>query len=190
MGEDRTSVMRTLLTREIEMRSLPFSNRWELLHDGDRLATMVRHPRERRTTVEFRDRTRAELVPRGWGIVEARSGGDIIGEIIRQSWFGRRWDIRSQVFTMDLISRPLPRRWYFAVGGGPVAELAGSLFSYNRLRIHPLVSVPVVAALLGWQVICRPWEAAAHPRPAPEERRVPARPRPAPQASPTPYPEA
>ncbi len=51
----------------------------------------------------------------------------------------------------------------FTVGGSSVAELSGSFVSYNRVRVESNIGVPLIAVLLGWHVIARPWEAAAEP---------------------------
>ena len=87
-----------------------------------------------------------------------------VARITRTSWWGRRWEISAQQFSYELISHPRPRRWAFAVGGAPVAELSGSLLSYNRVTVESNIGVPLIAVLLGWHVIARPWEAAAEPR--------------------------
>jgi hypothetical protein len=159
----RSLPQRQLITGEAEMRSLPFSNHWELTLRGTPLARMRRFPRERVSIVELADRSRWELRPRGWGTVEAVADGVAFAEIVRMSWWGRRWDVLSRSYAYQLISRPLPRRWYFAAGSEPVAEWAGSVLSYNKLRVTSPIGVPLSAVLLAWQVVCRPWEQAAFP---------------------------
>ncbi len=57
----------------------------------------------------------------------------------------------------------LPRRWTLRVGNEPVGRFAGTPFSYNRLRVHTDVAVPVLPLALAWHVLARPWEAAAAP---------------------------
>ena len=104
------------------------------------------------------------LTPTGQSTVTALTEDETeIARVTRTSWWGRHWEISAQQFSYDLISRPRPRRWMFAVGGSSVAELAGSLVSYNRVRVESNIGVPLIAVLLGWHVIARPWEAAAEP---------------------------
>ncbi len=160
------------------------SNRWRLVQDGSDQATLHRFPRHRMSAVLLDDGTEWRLEPRGWGTVVALEDGAELARIVRRSWWGRSWDLESQAFSLSLVSRPAPRRWAFVVGTEPVAHLAGSLFSYNRLRVEADLAVPLVALLLAWQVVVRPWELASYPlalRPAPERPR-PASPRPAPPA--------
>jgi hypothetical protein len=109
------------------------------------------------------DGTVWSLTPAGWGIVRAMHGTEEVARITRRSWWGRRWSIESVGFAVDLESRALPRRWAMTVGGQPIAEIAGSLFSYNRVSLDATLNVPVSAVVLAWQVIARPWEQAAHP---------------------------
>ncbi|MFQ5948892.1 MAG: hypothetical protein ACE5KX_08535, partial [Acidimicrobiia bacterium] len=61
------------------------------------------------------------------------------------------------------ISDPLPRAWSLTLGNEAVCSLRGTVLSYNRLRMHSDIAVPVLTIVLAWQVIARPWEAAAHP---------------------------
>lgn len=146
------------------MRSPLFSNLWVLTADGDELARLRRFPREHLSRGELADGTGITLAPLGWGTVRATSSeGDELGRIDRRSWWGRRWEITAPGFQVELMSRTLPRRWAMTVGGEPIAELAGGMLSYNRLDIFTSLNVPVVATLLAWQVISRPWEAAAYP---------------------------
>ena len=57
-----------------------------------------------------------------------------------------------------------PRRWRIEVGGSPLAEIRGSLISYNTVTIDAPLAIPTAVAVLAWHVIARPWEAAAAPR--------------------------
>ncbi len=158
------------------------SNRWRLVQDGTELATLHRFPRHRMSAALLPDGTEWRLEPQGWGTVVALEDGTEMARIVRRSWWGRRWEVESQAFSLSLVSEPRPRRWAFHVGTEPIAHLAGSLFSYNRLRVEAPLAVPLVGVLLAWQVVVRPWELAAYPlalRPV-SGRPDLARPRPAP----------
>jgi hypothetical protein len=152
-----------MVTGAAELRSALFSNHWSLISRGDELARIRRFPKRHMSVVRLADGTLWTIEPARWGLVRAVEDGRAIAEIERLSWWGRQWEVRSPAFALPLVSRPAPRRWYLAVGAEPVAELAGSMISYNRLRIDPSMAVPVVAVVLAWQVVCRPWEAAAYP---------------------------
>lgn len=110
------------------------------------------------------DKIPVEIKPQGWGTVVFFEDGREMGRIIRRSWAGRRWDLVGEGFGCELVSEPLPRRWTLRIGGHPIAQIAGTAFSYNRLRIQADISVPVWALGLVWHVVVRPWEAAAEPR--------------------------
>lgn len=110
------------------------------------------------------DGVRVELKPQGWGTVLYLEEGREVGRIVRRSWLGRRWDLVGTGFGCELVSEPLPRRWTLRIGDHPIASVAGTAFSYNKLRISADVSIPVWALALMWHVIVRPWEAAAEPR--------------------------
>jgi hypothetical protein len=146
-----------------ELRSLPLSTQWTLVAGDRELAKLRRFPRQHTSSVKLADGTVWNLVPTGWGVVRAMHGSEEVSRITRRSWWGRRWSIESIGFAVDLVSRPLPRRWSMTVGGQPIAEIAGSLFSYNRVSLDASLNVPVSAVVLAWQVIARPWEQAAHP---------------------------
>ncbi len=105
-----------------------------------------------------------EIKPEGWGTVVYLEAGVETGRIVRRSWTGRRWDLIGSGFGCELVSEPLPRRWTLRIGGHPIAALAGTPLSYNRLRANVDVSVPAWALALVWHVVVRPWEAAAEPR--------------------------
>ncbi len=146
-----------------ELRSLPISPEWTLTVDGAEIAKMRRFPRQRLSSVRMSDGSVWTVLPSGWGVVRAMEEDEEIARITRRSWFGRRWDIETIGFAVELVSRPAPRRWSMTVGGQPIAEIAGSLLSYNRIDFDAMLNVPVVAVVLAWQVIARPWEQAAHP---------------------------
>ncbi len=167
----------TLLLGTTELRSPAFSNVWHVENGGRKLAIARRHPRLHTSTVRFPDESAVTLTPTGQSTVSAvDAAGTEVARIVRTSWWGRHWEVTAQHFSYELISHPRPRRWAFAVGGSPVAELAGSLLSYNRVRVETNIGVPLIAVLLGWHVIARPWEAAAEPgglRPAQQQRSAP-----------------
>lgn len=149
---------------ECTFHSRAFSNRWSLDRAGEQLADLRRDGSRHTSTAVLTDGTRIDVVPAGWGTVEAHTGGEPIGRIDRRSWWGRRWEIGGSGFGCDLISDPAPRRWSLRLGGEPIGRLAGTMWSYNRLRVHTDVSVPVHALILAWHVLARPWEQAAAPR--------------------------
>jgi len=147
-----------------DLRSPLFSNRWSVSNGGRVVAVARRHPRLHTSTVVFDDETRLLLTPTGHSVVSAMSTDESeVARITRTSWWGRHWQITAQHFSYELVSHPRPRRWMFAVGGSSVAELRGSIVSYNRVRVESNIGVPLIAVLLGWHVIARPWEAAAEP---------------------------
>ncbi len=127
------------------------------------VAAMTRHPRDHTSTVELSDGTRWRLVPAGWGLVRALEDGVEIARITRRSWLGRHWDLAAPTWHYHLVSDPMPRRWYVAVGDQVVARIAGSLVSYNRVDIDAPLGIPLAATMLAWHAIARPWEAAARP---------------------------
>ena len=152
-----------MVTGDAELRSSFGSNRWELRQGESVLATLRRLPRQRMSLVELADGTQWRIQPEGWGVVVAVEGDVPFARIVRRSWWGRSWTVESQAFAIDLVSKPKPRRWDLTIGGAPLAELSGSAVSYNRLRIRASIGVPLVAIVLAWQVVVRPWEAAARP---------------------------
>lgn len=157
----------------VELVSPWFSNRWRVIADGRELATLQRFGRIHVSTVTLPDGTRWILEPHGQSVVRAIDGIDHeFARITRESWWGRHWAVTGPGFSYELTSHPIPRRWTIEVGGAPVAGITGSLVSYNRVRLDTTLSVPLIAALLSWHVIARPWEAAAAPGalvPAPRE---------------------
>lgn len=150
-----------------------FSNFWILARDDEVVARVRRIPSIHVSHVTFPDGGKLELVPAGWGSVIAEGDAEE-ARIDRESWWGRAWRVSGKGFSYDLTSDHLPRRWTLRVGGHPVARLAGTLWSYNRLVVQPDFALPVHAVLLSWHVLARPWEAAATPRVLVPQRTPPA----------------
>jgi hypothetical protein len=146
-----------------QFSSYPFSNVWSLSTRDDELARFRRVP-SRHITRGIIEGTNIEMRPEGWGTVVIVDEARELGRIERRSWWGRRWNISGSGFAAELISEPLPRRWTLRLGNQPIAYLAGSAISYNRIRVSADLLVPTWALALAWQVIARPWEAAAAPR--------------------------
>ena len=161
-----------LLLGTTELISPFMSNEWKINNQGQTVARARRHPRLHTSTVQLSDGTQLRLTPTGQSRVSALDADDmVLASVTRRSWWGRNWNIASQQFTYELVSHPRPRRWMFSVGGAPIAELSGSFVSYNRVKVESNLGVPLIAVLLGWHVIARPWEAASEPRgliPAPQ----------------------
>lgn len=155
----------SLIRGEATLTSPWFSNYWRLDDQGIELARLRRFPRLHLSAVQLVDGTEWTIEPEGFAVVRAiDTHGDEVARITRRSWWGRRWDITGTGFAYELISHPVPRRWIVAVGGSQVAEIKGSLASYNTVTIDAPLSIPTVAAVLAWHVIARPWEQAAAPR--------------------------
>lgn len=144
--------------------SAPFSNRWNLTHDGERVATLRRRPSDHTSSAELADGTVLDLRPEAWGTIVLNAFGEPFSRIERQSWWGRRWEISGLGFSCALTSDPRPRRWSLRFGNEPIGRLTGGFWSYNRLDVDTDVSVPVHALVLAWHVLARPWEQAAAPR--------------------------
>lgn len=143
--------------------SVVFSNQWRLVQNRQILAQLQRVPTRHVSLLQLPDRTRIELRPVGWGTVTAYRGEEEVGRIVRRSWWGRRYELTGPGFACDLTSDPLPRRWSLRYGTEPVGRLAGTPWSYNLLRVHTDVAIPVPSLALAWHVLARPWEAAAAP---------------------------
>ena len=152
-----------LVSGECTFTSIPLSNRWVLWCEGERLAEMIRKPRQHTSRVTFADGAEILLQPESWGTVVALEGPREWGRIIRRSWWGRRWDLISPTFGYALTSDLVPRRWTIRVGNEPVGRLSGGLFSYNRLTVRADVALQVLPLVMAWHVLARPWEAAAAP---------------------------
>lgn len=128
------------------------------------MAELRRDPSRHTSSGRFADGTPFSLTPSGWGTVLMESDVLQLGRIDRRSWWGRRWEIGGTGFACELTSDPAPRHWTLRIGGEPIGQLSGTLWSYNRLAVHTNISVPVHALVLAWHVLARPWEAAAAPR--------------------------
>ncbi len=152
-----------MLSGECRFLSYPLSNEWVLAQGDEQVAFLRRFPRRHTSTLTLADGRTFELEPRGWGTVVALEAEVERGRITRRSWWGRAWDLTSATFGYGLTSDVMPRRWTLRVGNEPVGRLAGTLLSYNRLRVHTDVAVPVLPLALAWHVLARPWEAAAAP---------------------------
>jgi hypothetical protein len=141
-----------------------FSSRWQLVEGDDTVAELQRSGRLHISRIKVPNGEEAVLTPHEQSVVVALDNdGNELARITRRSWLGRRWDIESKRWAYELISHPRPRRWHVAVGGTSVAQIEGSLVSYNRVNIEAPLGVPILVVALGWHVIARPWEAAAAP---------------------------
>jgi hypothetical protein len=141
------------------------SSQWRLLQGNEETARLRRFGRMHVSTVTLRDGTRLLIEPYEHSVVRALDENRReVGRVTRRSWLGRRWDITATTFSYELVSHPRPRRWQLRLGQTPVADIRGSLISYNRVRVESFLAIPVVAVVLAWHVIARPWEAAAAPR--------------------------
>jgi len=147
-----------------ELVSLPMSNRWRLVANGVEQAQLRRFARLHISRMRLADGTEVVLAPAGHSAVHAvAADGTELARITRLSWFGRRWEVTSKTWAYELVSHPRPRRWYVAVGGTPVADIRGSMFSYNKVKVDAQLGIPILALALAWHVVARPWEAAAAP---------------------------
>ncbi len=147
-----------------ELRSPLGSSRWRLFVNDNEIAMLRRLGRIHISRIHLPNGDEAVLAPEERSAVVALDpDGTELARITRESWFGRRWEITSKRWAYELISDPRPRRWHVSVGGTSVAQLTGSLVSYNRVTIDAPLGVPLLVIALGWHVIARPWEAAAAP---------------------------
>lgn len=167
-----------LLVREAKLTSPWFHNMWTLESQGEVLAEIQRMGRIHVSTVMLPDGSRWVIEPHGASTVRAIDGPDHeFARITRRSWWGRRWDVSGPTFAYELVSHPIPRRWAFMLGDVPIARLAGSMVSYNKVDVDLLLTMPMVAVVLAWHVIARPWDQAAAPgalvpAPRPPQRRT------------------
>lgn len=147
-----------------ELVSLPMSNRWRLVANGADVAHLRRFARLHISRMGLPDGTEVVLAPAGHSVVHAVAGdGTELARITRLSWFGRRWEVTSKTWAYELVSHPRPRRWYVAIGGTPVADIRGSVLSYNKVLVDAQLGIPILVLALAWHVVARPWEAAAAP---------------------------
>lgn len=148
------------LTGVAEFRSQPFSNEWLLTGSTGPVARAIRYPRAHHSRVTLADGTQWVLQPDGWGVVRAVENQVPFARATRLG--SRHWEIAGVAFAYDLVpASMLGRHWRLRIGSADVASLRGNPFSFNRLRIDVALAVPVVAIVLAWQVIVRPWEHAA-----------------------------
>lgn len=165
----RTTMVRSfadrLLTGSAELTSSFFSNRWMLTTaNDDVIARLDRLGKLHVSTVTLKDGSRWVAEPAGTSTVRLVDAPDHeLATITRTSWWGRRWEIAGASFGCELVSDARPRRWRFEIGGSTIAELTGSLVSYNRIAVDAPLALPLPAVMLAWHVVARPWEAAAAP---------------------------
>lgn len=147
-----------------ELSSPLMSNRWLLRSGDEAVAELRRFGRLHISRMYLPTGEQAVLAPHEQSVVQALdSEGGELARITRRSWLGRHWEIASKRWAYDLESDPRPRRWQITVGGTSVAQISGSLVSYNRVAIDAPLGVPILVVALAWHVIARPWEAAAAP---------------------------
>ena len=140
------------------------SNRWRLLGNDGEVATLRRLGRLHISRIYLPNGEEAVLAPQGRSVVSALdTEGSELARITRTSWFGRSWEISSKRWAYELKSDPRPRRWQITVGGTSVAQISGSLVSYNTVKIDAPLGVPILVVALAWHSIARPWEAASAP---------------------------
>ncbi len=150
---------------EAELTSPLFSNRWTLTQQGTVLASLKRLGKIYVTAADLGAGGPLLIEPCGQGTVHAVDGdGDEVARIERASWLGRLWEISGDRYVYELVSDHRPRSWHIALANAKIADIRGSLISYNRVRVASGLGLPVPALLLAWHVIARPWEAAAEPR--------------------------
>jgi hypothetical protein len=147
-----------------ELSSALMSNRWRLRSGNEDVAELRRFGRLHISRIYLPSGEEAVLAPHEQSVVHVLDNeGDELARITRRSWFGRRWEIASKRWAYDLESDPRPRRWQITVGGTSVAQISGSLVSYNKVVVDAPLGVPILVVALAWHVIARPWEAAAAP---------------------------
>lgn len=147
-----------------ELTSPFMSNRWQLLAGNEAVAELQRSGRLHISRMAVQSGETTILTPHEQGVVVALDEqGNELARITRRSWLGRRWEIESKKWAYDLESDPRPRRWQVTVGGTPVAQISGSMVSYNNVKVEAPLGIPILVLALGWHVIARPWEAAAAP---------------------------
>lgn len=140
------------------------SNRWRLVSSGEEIAQFRRFGRLHISRLYLPSGEEAVITPHEQSVVVALdSEGAELARITRTSWLGRHWEVTSKRWAYELVSDPRPRRWHLKVGGTSVAQITGSLISYNRVRVDAPLGIPMLVLALGWHVVARPWEAAAAP---------------------------
>jgi hypothetical protein len=150
------------MTGDLELRSPLFSNEW-VLRQGDVEVARLRR-RNYSSIVDLAAGGRGVIEPVADGTVHATVADREVARIRRRSWLGRHWEITGPGFAYDLFHRSTPRRWRLTLANGTIGEIDGAPMSYNRVRFHNQMAVPLSAMLLSWHVVARPWEAASEPR--------------------------
>jgi hypothetical protein len=147
-----------------ELVSPLLSNKWRLVSNGQDAARLSRSGRLHISRITVPNGEEAVLAPHQHSVVHALDPeGNELARITRTSWLGRHWEITSKRWVYDLVSDRRPRRWQVTVGGTSVAQISGSLVSYNRVKVEAPLGLPILVLALSWHVIARPWEAAAAP---------------------------
>jgi hypothetical protein len=147
-----------------ELRSPFMSSRWRLMNGSEEVATLRRIGRLHISRIYTADGEEAVLTPHEHStVIAVDTEGRELGRITRTSWLGRSWEIESKRWAYELKSDPRPRRWHITVGGTSVAQMSGSLVSYNKVGIDAQLGVPILVIALAWHSVARPWEAAAAP---------------------------
>jgi hypothetical protein len=159
MALDRSS---PFVKGQATIRSPLFSRTWTVNQSGEVIATAHRAVWRRTSKVELADGTAWEIAPAGWGILEARSGDEILGVAERTNFFGRKWTIDSNRFGYQLSARSMwLRKWTIDLGDHPVGTLTGGTFSFNRVEVDAGSGIPLEVIMLSWHIIVRAWEAAS-----------------------------
>ena len=149
---------------DTQMLSPFMSNRWRLVSNGEEVAQLRRFGRLHISRIYVPTGEEAVITPHEHSAVVALdTEGVELARITRTSWLGRHWEVTSKRWAYELVSDPRPRRWQVKVGGTSVAQMSGSLVSYNRVRVDAPLGIPMLVLALGWHVVARPWEAAAAP---------------------------
>ena len=139
-----------------------FSRRWRFSGNSGPLAEATRNVAQRTSRVMLADGREWLLSPDGWGRVQLIENDHVVATAERADFLGRTWDLHSDRFAYQLKSTSmLRRRWTIGPIGSPFAELNGGLVSFNRMELDSGLPIPLEAVTLAWQVIVRPWEAAA-----------------------------
>lgn len=149
----------------VELRSTLLSNAWRMTRGEATLAVARRYPGLHLSRVALSDGTIWTLEPEGWGVVRALEEEVPFAHATRISWSGRRWEVGGVGFSYRLRSTSIVlRRWVITEDEELLVRLRGGLLTYNRVRAEVIHPIPIVALLLAWHVMARPWEAAAAPR--------------------------
>ncbi|MEA2002088.1 MAG: hypothetical protein U9N84_09435 [Actinomycetota bacterium] len=147
-----------------ELLSALMSNKWRLVSAGEDVAQLIRSGRLHISRIAVPNGEEAVLTPHEHSVVHALDPeGNELARITRTSWLGRNWEVTSKSWVYELVSDRRPRRWHVTVGSTPVAQISGSLVSYNRVKVEAPLGIPILVLALSWHVIARPWEAAAAP---------------------------